>query len=86
MIIYHQELFGVHLLPRAHGSAVYRAILPSAISTSLLLIGFYTVDLTPGEGGGIIENPYAVGVFIAFFTYVVTFRANFSYGRVSGYS
>jgi len=83
MIVYHLELFGVHLLHRAHGSAVYRAILPSAISTSVLLIGVYGFDTPPGEGVNIVTNPYAIGVFIAFFTYLVTFRANFAYGRVS---
>lgn len=78
MIIYQNELFGVHLLPRAHGSAVYRAILPSAISTSILLIAVYGFDQPDPN---IIANPYAIGVFIAFFTYLVTFRANFAYGR-----
>lgn len=83
MIVYHLELFGFHLLPRAHGSAVYRAILPAAISTSILLIGVYGFDTPTGEGVTIVANPYAIGVFIAFFTYLVTFRANFAYGRVS---
>lgn len=83
MIIYHLELFGFHLLTRAHGSAVYKAVLPSAISTSILLIGYYGFDQPTGEDVMIVKHSYAIGVFIAFFTYLVTFRANFAYGRVS---
>jgi hypothetical protein len=82
MIVYHHELFGFHLLPRAHGSAVYRAMLPSSISTCVLLIGAYGSGVPPGQSS-IISNPYAVGAFVAFFTYLVTFRANFAYKRVS---
>ena len=83
MIVYHLELFGVHLLPRAHGSAVYRAILPSCISTSILLIGAFGSGVPPGASS-LVSDSYAIGVFIAFFTYLVTFRANFAYKRVSG--
>jgi hypothetical protein len=83
MIVYHQELFGFHLLTRAHGSAVYKAGLPAAISTSILLIGYYGFDQPTGDDVTIIQHSYAIGVFIAFFTYLVTFRANFAYGRVS---
>jgi len=83
MIVYHLELFGFHLLPRAHGSAVYKAVLPASVSTAILLIGAYGSGTPPGEDVNVISNPYAIGVFIAFFTYLVTFRANFAYGRVS---
>ena len=86
MIVYRLELFGVHLLTRLHGSATYKATIPAAVSTSILLIGIYGFDnpIAGNDQDRILLNPYTIGVFISFFTYLITFRANFSYGRVSG--
>lgn len=85
MITYQLHVFGIHLLTRAHGSAAYRAIIPSLVSTSILLIVVYVFEspLDENEVDPVINDPYAIGVFVVFFTFLITFRATFAYGRVS---
>jgi hypothetical protein len=85
MITYQSHTFGIHLLTRAHGSAVYRAVIPSLFSTSILLIGVYVFEnpIDENDVDPLINNPYAIDVFVAFFTFLITFRAKFAYGRVS---
>ena len=85
MITYQSHLFGLPLLTRAHGSAVYRAVIPSLLSTAILLIGVYVFDnpIDENQVDPVIKQNFAIGAFIGFFTFLVTFRASFAYGRVS---
>jgi hypothetical protein len=85
MITYQLHIFGFRLLTRAHGSAAYRAIIPSLFSTSILLIGVYGFGnpIDENDVDPIINDPYSIGVFVAFFTFLISFEAKFAYGRVS---
>jgi uncharacterized membrane protein len=85
MITYQSHVFGLPLLTRAHGSAAYRAVIPSLLSTSILLIGVYVFDnpIDENQVDPVIQQAFAIGAFIGFFTYLITFRASFAYGRVS---
>lgn len=85
MITYQSHVFGLPLLTRAHGSAAYRAVIPSLLSTAILLIGVYVFDnpIDENQVDPVIQQAFAIGAFIGFFTYLITFRASFAYGRVS---
>lgn len=69
------------LLFRIHGSAVASAFLPAVASTCGLIVAVYAFDLDIEAGEKAFDHPYAIGVLFAAFTYLITFRANFGYGR-----
>jgi len=84
MIPYQGDLFGFGILTRVHGSAVYKAVLPSCISTLFYLLMYYLFP--DGEELDTVEDralthAYAIGVLVAAFTFLLTFRANFGYNR-----
>jgi predicted membrane chloride channel (bestrophin family) len=85
MIIYERRSFGANLLLRFHGSAAAKAILPAAISTGILLIIKFGLELQleNNEDWRVQTHPYPFGVLIGVFTFLLTFRANFAYNRVS---
>ena len=69
------------MVSRFRGSAVAKALSPTVLSTAVM-IGIYY-----GHGADIdvwdsVEHPYAIGVMMAAFTFLLTFRANFAYNRV----
>ena len=78
MIIYDRPgPFGLGHLTRVHGSAVYKTFLPSVFST-LVLVAIHNYRQ---EDDKIIEHPYAVGAFVSFFAFLLTFRLNYGYQR-----
>lgn len=81
MIKYPGGSFSFPLLFRLHGSAVFRALIPSLISTALYAIFFHTYDFEAGEEDPLFDHPYPVAVLIAAFTFLLTFKASFSYNR-----
>jgi predicted membrane chloride channel (bestrophin family) len=78
MIPYSTDTFGYGLLFRIHGSAVFRSLPPSLLSTAMYFILLYTTDL---ENNRILGHPYAMGALLAALTFLLSFRANFSYNR-----
>jgi predicted membrane chloride channel (bestrophin family) len=87
MIQYHRYAFGLNLLLRVHGSAVYRAMIPGSISV-LFLIWIRSMwgsnnDFNKnGEAAAReIEHPYAVGVLVASITFLLVFRTQQAYAR-----
>ncbi|KAL7562991.1 hypothetical protein ACA910_018628 [Epithemia clementina (nom. ined.)] len=80
MIRYNSGSFGFALLFRLHGSAVFRSIFPALISTAIYAILLYTTDLEEDEDQ-IFDHPYPMGALIAALTFLLAFRANFSYNR-----
>jgi hypothetical protein len=58
---------------RVHGSAVYKVVLPSAVSTGILIgyefISFHRGRNYENSGTTIVQDPFAIGAFIAFFRY-----------------
>lgn len=83
MIIYQSDtlLGSLHDLSRIHGSAAYKAILPATFSTGMLLCYYFIATMAGLDDLLVIYHPYSIGAFVAFFSFLLTFRLNFSYGR-----
>jgi hypothetical protein len=62
------------------GSAVFKSIIPSSLSGVIWIILYYATDLNE-EGNQVILHPYPLGAIIAALTFLLAFRANFSYNR-----
>lgn len=74
MITYHRSPFGLALLFRLHGSAVYRAMLPALVSVLIYC-------LIHGDESRELNHPYAIGVLVANVTFLLVFRVQIAYGR-----
>ena len=83
MIVYEiSNLWGLRDLPRIHGSALYKSVLPSAFSTLLLvLLEYHSKWQSDSINKEVNEHPYAIGALIAFYSFLLTFRLKFSYNR-----
>ena len=82
MITYDSSSFGIFLFMRLHGSAVLKAFTPSILSTAGMVAVYYFTDIDFATREVII-HPYVIGCIMAAFTFLLVFRANFSYHRVS---
>ncbi|GKY97578.1 hypothetical protein MPSEU_000716300 [Mayamaea pseudoterrestris] len=85
MILYERDVFGLRLLLRVHGSAVYKSLFPTLLSTSFFVAIKMSIpwcSLYLGASGCTpIEHPYVIGVLISFVAFLLTFRLNYAYGR-----
>eukprot|EP00536_Pseudo-nitzschia_multiseries_P001426 jgi/Psemu1/250553/estExt_Genewise1Plus.C_180172 len=83
MIIYDRSAFGWRLIFRAHGSAVYRSVLPSAIAVAIFFLyrKFNTESTGIGNGANDILHPYAVGVLVSSATFLLIFKLSQAYNR-----
>ena len=68
------------MLFRLHGSAVFKSLTPSLVSSLLFIAYTYLTDLDE-EDERILDHPYAMGALISALTFLLAFRANFSYNR-----
>lgn len=84
MIEYRREMFGIRSLARFHGSAVAKAQVPALFSTFILVLAVWFLDVRVAENDTvrIIQHPYVIQILVVFVTFILTFRANFAYGRV----
>jgi predicted membrane chloride channel (bestrophin family) len=80
MIIYESGSLGLSKLGRVHGSAVYKVVLPALFSTGIVLVYEYS-NFDPTNKTGSVQNPYTIGAYIGFFSFLLTFRLNFAYQR-----
>jgi predicted membrane chloride channel (bestrophin family) len=80
MIIYESGSLGLSKLGRVHGSAVYKVIFPALFSTCMVLVFEYS-GFDPTNEKGSVHNPYTIGAYIGFFSFLLTFRLNFAYQR-----
>jgi len=80
MIKYNSGSFGFSILYRIHGSAVYKALLPSLISSAIFLALFESVDLQ-SEENRLFLHPYPMGALVSALAFLLAFQANFSYNR-----
>lgn len=78
MIRYTGGAFGFNILFRLHGSAVFKSLLPAIISSMVYLLLFEYTDVEDEE---IFEHPYPMGALVSAFSFLLVFRANFSYNR-----
>ena len=82
---FNHHVLGFGLILRLHGSAAAKAILPSTLSVAIYFLinwKFGDKDFSSNEELDFIDHTYVVGAVIACFTFLLVFRANFSYGRV----
>ena len=80
MIEYHRSAFGLNLLLRFHGSAVYRGAVMGLLSVVILIImrKVWTPDQRSSDE---LHHPYAVGVLVATLTFLLIFRTQSAYAR-----
>ena len=78
MIKYRKTIFGLSLLPRVHGSAIYRAVVPATMACLA-----YTIirKVWKPELRSELLHPYAAGVLIGGITFLLVFRVTQSYER-----
>ena len=80
MIKYNSGSFGFGLLFRLHGSAVFKSFFPASLSSLIYMLLYYVTDLEEDDAQ-IFDHPYPMGALIAALTFLLAFRANFSYNR-----
>ncbi|KAL7562995.1 hypothetical protein ACA910_018632 [Epithemia clementina (nom. ined.)] len=82
MIEYDGGSFGIKLLFRLHGSAVFKSLTPAAMSSAIFFAILYTTGMKEEQQEHrILEHPYAIGALIAALSFLLSFRADFSYNR-----
>lgn len=84
MIQYFKGAFGLNLLVRIHGSAVYRGMIPGLVSVGVYLAMFYSrcfEDCDNLNSENETGHPYAVGVLVTSVSFLIIFRANQGYNR-----
>jgi len=82
MIQYHRSAFGLNLLFRAHGSAVYRGAVMGSLSVICLIILRKSWGSSPlRRSDEELLHPYAVGVLVATLTFLLVFRTQSAYAR-----
>jgi len=78
MIKYKKGIFGLNLLLRVHGSAIYRAVVPALLASLVFCAISYLWDQEPQAQ---LLHPYAAGVLIGGITFLLVFRVTQSYQR-----
>jgi len=83
MILYNNSPFGITLLARVHGSAAFRALGPTLFATIVLSLMMFVLNQPQLQSieQNIIIHPYGIGCLIAASSFLLIFRANFSYNR-----
>jgi predicted membrane chloride channel (bestrophin family) len=81
MISYNRSAFGLNLLFRIHGSAIYRSVIPGLFGIAFFLFFRYFYrsddDYTKPEP----DHPAVIGVVVSGITFLIIFRANQGYSR-----
>ena len=81
MIIYDRKAFGINLLLRFHGSAVFRGAFMGILSVVCFIL-MRKLWSEPGtRTADEISHPYAVGVLVATLTFLLVFRTQQAYAR-----
>lgn len=79
MILYYKGAFGLNLLWRFRGSAVYRGMIPGLMSILVLLL--IRLQWRGSDPQPDLDHPYAVGVLVGSVSFLIVFRANHGYAR-----
>mmetsp|Transcript_3754 Transcript_3754/g.8076 ORF Transcript_3754/g.8076 Transcript_3754/m.8076 type:complete len:896 (+) Transcript_3754:280-2967(+) len=79
MIQYANSSFGVQILLRFHGSALWKSALPALISTIIYISSTYLIQ--DDKMHEIFLHPYPMQALVTAFTFLLVFRANYSYNR-----
>jgi predicted membrane chloride channel (bestrophin family) len=81
MITYIGGSFGFNVLFRVHGSAVYKSLTPALLSSVVYLMLYRVVGFSYTESPPLFLNPYPITALVASYTFLLIFRANYSYNR-----
>lgn len=82
MIDYFKGVYGINLLFRVHGSALYKGSLVGVLSVLVYLgIVLRWNEQTRSESIEDLKHPYGVGVLVSSVTFLIIFRANYGYQR-----
>lgn len=79
MITYKKGAYGLNLLARVRGSAVYKAFFPGMISVAFYVLLQYLYE--GRDDFDEVDHPYVLGVLITSISFLIIFRANNSYNR-----
>jgi len=71
-------VFGLAMLFRLHGSAVFKSCTPAVLSSILYVLLFRYTHATEND---FLDNPYPMGALVTAFSFLLIFRANFAYNR-----
>ena len=82
MIIYGRGTPTLDVIFRVHGSALYKAFIPSMCSTGILLVMHYLLESPDPELDPWFSHPYPIAAMLGAFTFLLTFKGTFSYNRV----
>ena len=82
MIDYFKGIYGINLLFRIHGSALYKGSLVGILS----VLVYYAIELrwnknNSRSGDNDLDHPYGVGVLVSSVAFLIIFRANAGYSR-----
>ena len=80
MITYNRSAFGLNLLLRVHGSAIYRSVIPGLFAVGFFLL-FRLYFHKDEDGNDQLGHPYAIGVLLSSTTFLIVFRASQGYSR-----
>lgn len=81
MIQYHRTAFGLNLLLRSYGSAVYRGAVMGLLSVVCFILIRQLWSPPDQRTADEITHPYAVGVLVATLTFLLIFRTQSAYAR-----
>jgi predicted membrane chloride channel (bestrophin family) len=81
MITYQRSAYGINLLLRVHGSAVYRGAVMGSLSVGCFILMRKLWSGPGDQTADEISHPYAVGVLVATLTFLLVFRAQSAYSR-----
>lgn len=85
MITYAGGAFGYRVLLRLHGSAAFKSLTPSLLSSAIYVVLYHfffrSFDDDDEAGDGLFDHPYPMGALVTAFSFLLVFRANYSYNR-----
>eukprot|EP00956_Cyclotella_meneghiniana_P035412 scaffold114619_cov55-Cyclotella_meneghiniana.AAC.1 len=80
MIDYYKGVFNFNLLLRIHGSALYKSSLIGLLAVLVYLLLQISSNSSSAPADN-LDHPYSVGVLVSSVSFVIVFRANYSYQR-----
>jgi predicted membrane chloride channel (bestrophin family) len=79
MITYNRSAFGLNLLLRVHGSAIYRSVIPGLFAIGCYLL--IRLHFHHSRSGDQLGHPYVIGILVSSTTFLIVFRASQGYSR-----
>lgn len=81
MIEYYKKAFGLNLILRFNGSAVYRGTVPGLCSAAFVILLRYGWTRNDTTFDTSLQHPYALGVLVASLSLLLVFRVQQGYAR-----